>query len=521
MSQITRRDALKLGACSPLAIGLLGASVLETEPAKAQGLAVPSQTFTSGNKPASTLQFGVGFNWVDRFPVDGPAPVYPALEDTAGWNAVHAALDELRPGFIRFWIETDACVGEKPGQIRTNAPTFERAKFVSDWAETTDCTLMLDTVHVPRQFQFEESPVELKAKENNQFLEMAARDNAAFVRDFIVPLLRHILIERKLAGFKYYNAYNEPLQYGPFSTPNNVPDPYKHYVEMYRELHEQLTAAGISPAHIRLSGVEAIEPSNFPALEFLSRGVDIDPYIDMYTIHYYFHRFDWMSPVPYLPDTIEQAIDRGTPPLVDYCKRRGKPLMAAEVGWYPSDNDPSPMPTDPLASSRHHAALTTAETMVRGMNAGLTGFGIWSLFNPGAYDGAWQVISYKDGRIEKSEHPYAMYRLFSRYARPGSQVYPLKVKQREWPWQYGYATSLLTPKDKVVLYAVNDHLVESRKVHLQLPAAWAGRKLHKIVKDNERIGVEMGVVELKEADGYATFDDLLFAGSMTAYVEEV
>jgi hypothetical protein len=522
MKQINRRDALRMGAFGSLA-AVLGNPALEAAASQVPdvpGRLVPIQTLTAPDERTSVLRFGVGFNWVDRFPVDGPAPVYPALDDKAGWDAVRAALDELRPGFLRFWIETDACVGDAPGRIKTSAPTFDRAQIVSDWVEKTDCTLLLDTSHVPKQFQFEQTATEKKASESQPFLEMAAKDNRAFTRDFIVPLLRHILVDRKMNGFKYYNAYNEPLQYGPFSTPNNAPDPYVHYVDMYREIQTQLKAAGLYPDRIRLAGVEAIEPSAFPALQFLARGVDIDPYIDMYTIHYYFHRLDWMNPVPFLPETVENAIDRGTPPLVDYCKRRGKPLMAAEIGWYANDNDPYPMPTDPLASSRHQATLITAENMVRGINAGLTGFGIWSLFNHGAFDGAWQVISYRKGRIEKAEHPYAMYRLFSRYARPGSRVFPLAVEQREWPWQYVYATSLLTPEDKTVVYAVNDHLGESRRIHLRLPAAWAGRRLRKIVKDNERLSVETDIVRLKPEDGHTTLVDLLYASSLTAYVEE-
>jgi hypothetical protein len=290
---------------------------------------------------------------------------------------------------------------------------------------------------------------------------------------------------------------------------------------MYRELQNQLRSAGLYPEYIRLAGGEAIEPSGFPALKFLARGVDLDPYIDLYTIHYYFHRFDWMTPVPFLPETVGSSMDRATPPLVEYCNRRGKSLLAAEVGWYPNDNNPQPMPTDPLASSRHHAALTTAETIVRGINAGLAGFGIWSLFNPGTFDGAWQVISFKDGKILRSEHPYAMYRLMSRYARPGSQVYPLRAEQPEWPWEYVYATALLTPPGQVVIYAINDHLVESRNIRLRLPKEWAGRSLFKLVKDNERLGSVEGRVELKAANGSALLDDLLYPSSLSAYVESL
>ncbi len=247
--------------------------------------------------------------------------------------------------------------------------------------------------------------------------------------------------------------------------------------------------------------------------------MDIDPYIDVYTIHYYFHRFDWMAPVPFLPYTIDESVDRGTPKLVRYCKTRGKELLAAELGWYPNDTDP--MPTDPLAQSRDHAAITVAETMVRGMNAGLSGFGIWCLLSSGLFDGAWRVIQVHDGRLYKAEHLYPMYRLFSRYARPGSEVFPLEPEAREWPWQYVHGTALLTPGGKAVVYLVNDSLVESRKVKVQLPGSLAGRKLRKVIKDSVRLGIESGAVEPKASGQFAVVEDLLTPMSLTAYLEDV
>jgi len=429
------------------------------------------------------------------------------------------ALDDLRPGMIRFWLNPEDCAGDRRGEINSEAVCLERAARVAAWAERSGCTILLDTVSIPRKYQFEPSPKELELRKTNQWVFMAAKDNEAFAHQYVAPLLKHVLVERNLRAIRLYNAYNEPLQYGPFTTPNNVPDAFLHYVGMYRAIQAALKGGGLYPDRIRLAGVEAIHPMAFPVLDFTARGVDIDPYIDVYTIHYYFHRFDWMAPVPFLPYSLEESIDRETPKLVQYCKRRGKTLLAAEIGWYPNDGDP--MPSDPLGQSRDHAAITVAETMVRGMNVGLSGFGIWSLINSGLFDGAWQVVWIHDGKLHKAEHLYPMFRLFSRYARPGSEVYPLSPETREWPWQYVHGTALRTPEGKVALYLINDHLVETRRVRVELPGTWTGRKLRRVIKDSVRLGIQTGTVEPKERGRSAGLEDLLTPMSLTAYLEEV
>jgi hypothetical protein len=98
---------------------------------------------------------------------------------------------------------------------------------------------------------------------------------------------------------------------------------------------------------------------------------------------------------------------------------------------------------------------------------------------------------------------------------------PLKPEDREWPWQYVHGTSLLTPEGKVVVYLVNDHLTESRKVIVQLPGNFAGHKLRRVTKDSVRLGVEVGTVRPTLSERSAVVEDLLTPMSLTAYLEEV
>jgi len=516
MFRLDRRRLLSLVPTSAVSLGISAALSIEESRAKS----TPSKlcALVTADQPAGTLQYGVGFNWNDSFGTDDEGnPTYPDLKDKAGWSAVMESLDELMPGIIRFLLPPTDCVGKSPGTIQTDNPHLERLQRVATWAAKNGCTILLDTYEIPRKYQFEEGDVEREKKKTNQWMLMAARDNDEYATEFIAPLMKHVLLERKLTAVKLYNVYNEPLQYGPFSTPNNQPDPFVHYVNMYRAIQAALRKAGVYPELIRLAGGECIHPSRFPALDFLSRGVDIDPYLDIYTIHYYFHRFDWMSPVPFLEDALGESMDRQTPKLVDYCQRRGKALLAAELGWYPNDGDP--MPTDRLGSSRHHAALTNAETMIRGMNAGLTGFALWTIFNPGNIDGAWETVRVRGGKLYHAEHLYPTYRLFTRHARPGSLIYPLKPEAREWPWQYAHATALLTPDDKAVAYVVNDNLTESRRIKLVLPQRWAGRSLRRVVKDEVRLGVDSGTLQPQIEGKNSVLEDLLTPMSLTAYLE--
>ncbi len=302
---ITRRNLLQI---APLASVAASATIFQPGRAHAQ-TNQQSQVLSAGSFLPTSFQYGVGFNWYDVFGNDDRGnPTYPALDDAAGWRAVHEALDDLHPAIIRFGIPADDCVGQGTSQIRTDSVHFERLRRVADWAERSGCTILLDPFDIAKKFQFAPGP-----HDKGKWLEMAPRDNDAYAREFVAPLLQHVATKMNLRAVKLFNACNEPLQYGPFTTPENHPDAFVDYVDMYRAIQQALKGDGVYPDKIRLAGVDCIQPSRFPELDFIARGVDIDPYIDVYTIHYYFHRFDWMAPVPFLENSLEQSLDRSRP----------------------------------------------------------------------------------------------------------------------------------------------------------------------------------------------------------------
>ena len=109
---------------------------------------------------------------------------------------------------------------------------------------------------------------------------------------------------------------------------------------------------------------------------------------------------------------------------VRYCRERGKRLIAAEMGtfyfgWRMND---------PAGVASADATLTVAEGTVRGMNAGLGAFGFWSFMNPNDIDGWFGIVGLDEKRkLQRSRHPWGVYGLLSRHARPGSRVFPLHL----------------------------------------------------------------------------------------------
>ena len=173
--------------------------------------------------------------------------------------------------------------------------------------------------------------------------------------------------------------------------------------------------------------------------------------------------------------------------------------------------------SDAAGPSRHDAGILVAETTLRCLNLGMCGVAFWSLMNPNTIDGWWRAIAIEQGQLVKAPHLYPIYRLLSRYARPGCGIYPLRPEVRESPYQHVWATALRTPKQQLVLLALNDHICEVRNVTFVLPKGWAGRVLTKVCKDGVRQGEVMGTLTVS---GSGELHDRLTPMSLQAYVEE-
>jgi len=100
------------------------------------------------------------------------------------------------------------------------------------------------------------------------------------------------------------------MEYGVYQTPGNVPPAMAHYVDMYKEIRRALDEAGIDDKRIGLVGLDCSNPTKF-ILDQHALGVDIDPYIEAYSVHHYNLKLDYL-PAVYKPDTGSGYFNKGS-----------------------------------------------------------------------------------------------------------------------------------------------------------------------------------------------------------------
>jgi hypothetical protein len=316
---------------------------------------------------------------------------------------------------------------------------------------------------------------------------MAAADNRAYAREFVAPLLRFIAADKDFASVRFFNPVNEPMCYGMYQTPPGGPEVWGHYVDMYREMRLALDAAGVNRQRIGLVGVDHTSPSPMTMLELLEREPSIDPYVDAYTIHYYYLRFDHYIPRPRITPSapIEDAMDRQTAALIRVCRRRKKPLWAAEIGSFYNGWRFG----DPAGAASLDTTLIVAEALIRGLNIGLDGFAFWCLFNPNTIDGHWAILGVDRGRIVRHGWPWKVYSVLTRLVRPGSEVFPLQTTDFDTALPHLHAVALRNSDGRRAVLIINDHPTESGTAKIQLPEE-VGRPRHRLTLNGSGLDID-------------------------------
>jgi hypothetical protein len=487
------------------------------------------QHLTAGDALSKPLDMGVGINWFDFMGAGGffarckdypqSTQIFPPPEDSLSWGLAIAELDKLNPGCIRYGLPPDQVLNPD-GSFIKESKHFHNFDRVAGWCKRTKATLILDPFIIPELYEF---PVTETSWSHAGMLNMAARDNREYAEKFVVPLIEYLVRERGWDNIAYYNPVNEPFTYGVYQTPKGGPDDYVYYVEMYAELRRALDKAGFEK--IGLIGIDSCDPIHYPVYEFTARGVDIDPYIQGYSLHTYVGRYDyegetarWTSmPMRILIDTYIQR-------LVKYTETRGKPMLALEFGSYHG------WVGDYSSNATAQATIYTAESVLRMVNVGVRGLMYWQVSDPNENDGWWSIYHVQDGRIYRGIHTYPTYRLLFNYMRPGSKVFPLnpglpenmvretwlinRPSEREYPSQHIWGCALEAPDGHKHLLVLCDHPNERREVTLHLPDAWKNLKMHKLVKDPIRLGIPQGLYETGEE---GTIQDTLSPYSLQVY----
>jgi hypothetical protein len=425
---------------------------------------------------------GIGVNWFDYLGMGGSYAhppeyypltdaCYPPLEDEAAWRQILDELDRMRPGFLRFGLPPDPHLDER-GRLVTDTVHLRRLDLVAGWAASRGCTVLLDTFLLPSRHELPR-PEGARLEWDGGMYQLGAADNRAYAREFVAPLLRHVVVERALRAVRLFNPVNEPMAYGVYQMPEGGPDTFAHYVEMYREMREALDAAGLPRERVGLVGCDSNEPEGFPVLEMAARGVDIDPFVDAYSIHYYRLAFDYLVGDPRnreVATTIRDAVDKHTAKIARYCRARGKPLLAPEIGTFHYGWRFG----DPAGPTRLEATLTVAEAVVRAANVGVDAFAFWCFMNPNTIDGHWRIVGLEDGRLVRAPYPAATYGLLSRLVRPGSTVQPLATRPERDRRAHLHATAFTAGSGERTLLVVNDHPDEPVEADLVLPTLWQG-----------------------------------------------
>ena len=215
--------------------------------------------------PPRKLDFGIGVNWFDFLGAGGhfarwqgyplSAPAYPPIDDRESWELFLAELTRLNPGIIRFGLPPDPIL--KPdGTLKKDSVHLKHLDIAAQWCEEHGAVMILDTFVTPALYEF---PVPQDT--GTLCLNMAARDNRTYARDFVAPLLQHVLHERGLKAVRFFNPINEPIHYGVYQTPPGGPDVFRHYVEMYAEMRRAIDDAGLGD--IGLIGIDKDLPFDF------------------------------------------------------------------------------------------------------------------------------------------------------------------------------------------------------------------------------------------------------------------
>jgi hypothetical protein len=115
--------------------------------------------------------------------------------------------------------------------------------------------------------------------------------------------------------------------------------------------------------------------------------------------------------------------------------------------------------------------------------------------NPNDVDGWFGIIGLDaQGKLTRTPHPWGVYGLLSRHARPGSVVHPLHlVPGRNLSPVHG--TLLVAPSGEKTVLLVHDDASKRIRVHLQLPPALRAKRWERVTTDRVRIQQPLPAIE--------------------------
>ena len=464
----------------------------------------PVSTIEVTNEVTHQMAEGLGFNWYSCYE---PA-TYPAPEDEKRWEKIFGYADALNMQFVRFGQAARMITNEN-GHFEANSHhSFGQLRRLNAWAERRGISILLDPFGPPQAFKFK--PWDgVPGVWGSTRVNTGVEDVEGLVKYFIVPYVKHVILEMGCAAVKWFNFVNEPLTGGNFSTPPGV-DNHVRYVECLAAIRRGFDEAGVS--HIGNMGPDTNDLNYWPIPHMLEMGADPDPYIQAYCMHHYLSHFDW--------DTVSNAHSRAEPISVminkkleaykNYAHQKRKPFFMTEIGMMHYGWERG----DPTGVARHDNTLLETEFILRAIDKGTDAALRWAWLNPGDQDGWWQLIETKDGSDTPLINPFYGYCTLMRYIDRKARILNATVTYKNSPPQTLWATAVWNLDGTRSLYLLNDDYCNCRTVAIHFPVEEA-LSVSKIVNDSVRKHHKLG--DVPASNGKVEYVDTLSPMSLTVY----
>jgi len=374
-----------------------------------------------------TMAGGIGASWhAIRANIPGPRAsawgANPPLDNAKAWQQIQHHAQWLGLDWLRVQIDQRMYEPER-GRFDWNNDEMRTLYRILDWAQAHDADVFLQQMW---------SHVAWNAVPNVAPLRSAPRSMRAFAEG-LATLAEHLLKARRYTCIKWLNITNEPGNewswwQGPGGPESITPG--------LAEVKAEFDRRGIK---LPLSGPGWLEPRPPERLR-----IDFDPHVAAYDIH-------WFSGL----DAQRQGIVAA---WAAWAHGRRKPLFLSEFGdvrFGTGPNNPGP--------ATFKAALSNAETVVRGLAAGVDAFSRCSFLNRGDLDGQWQLVRTWDPKTEKhlaepAIEPAAYYghAILTRFAAKHSHVLKCTVAAPRQEAAPGIvAAALRSPKGRLTIFLVN------------------------------------------------------------------
>ena len=316
----------------------------------------------------------------------------PPAGDTAAWGQICRYASWLGFRWIRVEISARMYEPEK-GRYDWENEEMEALYRILDWAEINNADVFLQQMW---------SNVKWNSYPGVQPLLSAPRSLADFAEG-LGNLLIHLTTVRNYDCIKWICITNEPPG-GSWGSWWSTGEKNAELTPALMEVRKVLDKNKIS---IPLSGPDWTDLPVFDPGK-----IDFDSYIGAYDIHSY--------------QGVDEAKEQILRQWADWASGRNKPLFLSElgdmrIGW--KDGNPGP--------KSFNAALSNAETILRGLNAGVGAFNRWSFTNRSNLDGQWQLIRTWDTlnhqyytKIETEPQAFYGYAILTRFCSKYSAVVP-------------------------------------------------------------------------------------------------